>query len=168
MSIRKLGRVDPVYDALRVQTMMLPFAGGSGVPSAAIAFGKIIVIHHDGGGAEIFPVTAAGLTAALAAADAGDAVWLPPMAALIGNWTIPVGIGVQAYGKKANLQATLTGVVTLSASSFLNSVYVNPSISSGGAVAGVIGPAAGVAAPCASSVRTSGPYAASRPGYVAR
>jgi len=145
MSIRKLGRVDPVYDALRVQTMMLPFAGGSGVSTAAIAFGKILTIHHDDGGVEVFAVTSAGLTAALAAANAGDAVWLPPCT-LVGNWTVPAAVGVQAYGKKSDLDSvTLIGTITLNASTFLQSIYIITSFSSESTIVGVIGSASGTA-----------------------
>ena len=114
---------------------------GDAPDAFATPFGKILVIHKDDGGVEVFAVSSAGFDLALAAADNGDAVWLPPFTSIGDAHTVPVGVGVQAYGKKSNL----TGPITLSNSSFLNGVYILNTASSASELVGVQGPSTGLA-----------------------
>lgn len=108
--------------------------------STANEWANIILIRAATATSAVFPVTAAGLTAALAAASSGDMVWIPP-STLADDFVIPAGVGVTSMGNKTILE----GQVTLNANTHLYSIILLKSYNEAGTVTGVIGPASGTA-----------------------
>lgn len=101
-------------------------AGGSGDPlevgegpgvdvtANAVGLGGDTVLLYDSGGDPVaeFAATDGGLTAALAAATAGDVIKLPA-GTIAGNHTIPAGVMVLGFGESSVLSGTITNNGTL-------------------------------------------------------
>lgn len=131
---KPLGDKTLEFDVARIRVLLGNLPGEAG----ANAWGGILVLHRDGAAVQYFPVTVAGMTAAVAAARTNDVIWVPS-ASLAWSGTIPASVGVSSMGH----QTTFTGAITLSDDAHLEHIDVNVQSSSAGQVSGVIGPATG-------------------------
>ncbi len=101
---RAFGTPDPLQDARRVRTAQLitDAVSNSNLPAAFALENKIYLWPADGGAISTFEATAVGLGEALAAATAGDTIWLPSIPIAIsanitlGTYTALVGISEYA------------------------------------------------------------------------
>ena len=145
--MNRLGHSEPIKDALRVLTLAgaSAAAGGGGGVTGGVQ-NKIYLWHADGSTLDIFDPDQAGLIAALAAAAAGDTVWLPSVPiALTAAITIAANVTLIGISDKAAL--TFTGfsgtAITLSESAALIECGVT-FVSNGTTAIGVEASAAGV------------------------
>lgn len=141
---KRLGTKSFEIDALRLRVQQ----GATGNPpgTGAWDFYRIWVIHNSGEKPEDFDVSAAGLTAALAVTDASDVIWMPPCSIAL-DFTLPAGAGMASMAN----DAIIVGTVTMGGqSSYLQSMVIAPSGSSGSDIVGLVGPASGeaIAANC--------------------
>jgi len=116
--------------------------------SITVGRGGDTILLFDSGGNPLseYEFTATGLDSALAAAGAGDVIWLPP-GSCPGDHTIPDGVTVAGL---SSLTAVLTGQITLGNNGLgaddppgLSDVRVNRTANDGNTLKGVIAPATG-------------------------
>jgi len=108
--------------------------------------GDSILLFTPGAVLREYAFTATGLDSALAAAGAGDVIWLPP-GSCPGDHSIPDGVTVAGL---SSLTAVLTGQITLGNNGLgaddppgLSDVRVNRTANDGNTLKGVIAPATG-------------------------
>jgi hypothetical protein len=109
-----------------------PGAGSQG-------WAKVILMRNTTATVDVFPYSAAGLTAALAAADSGDLVWVGP-GTIAGNFSVPAGVGMVAMGNNT----IIAGSITLAGGAHLRGISIDYTAASASAIAGVVGPDSGL------------------------
>jgi hypothetical protein len=100
---------------------------------------KIILFHASGAEAEFFPVTDAGLAAAIAAVTGADTISIPP-GTFSNNYTLPANTSVLGTG---SLVTKFSGQVTCGSNTYLRDVGIVRSASSGSEIVGLLSPASG-------------------------
>lgn len=117
---------------------------GAGSTFTILRAGNVI-LRFDNGATQLveYAKTGAGLTAALAAAAAGDIVWLPP-GTYTADQTIPDDVTVIGYG----WNTIIAGEVTLGDGSILKDLKVYVYESSAATLRAITGPADGETAYC--------------------
>ena len=116
--------------AKRLRPLMLQIAEGA---VQANEWDRIIRISADSGGAELYLATAAGFTAALGDAIAGDMLWMPP-AHISGDFSVPANVTVSSMGNDCIIDGKIT---LLGANSHLIGMVIDYSDSSAGTLVGV-------------------------------
>lgn len=147
MANKELGIADPVYDALRIRSgqSIAPDLGGGTTGGSGLE-NKIYVWHADGSAIDTFDADAAGLALAIAAAAAGDTIWLPSInIALTAAITIPANVTLVGISDQAELQfGSISGAaLTLSAESVLDRLFVTQTANDAEDLFLVQGPASG-------------------------
>lgn len=151
--MKRLGEQDIFSDARALAVLLGWGSGMTGPPASvgegpgidvtpgAVGLGGDTVLLYDSGGDPVaeFAATQAGLTAALAAATSGDAVWLPA-ATIAGDHTLPAGVHVIGVDRRASV---LTGQITGTAGASVQSLSIARTANDASKLLAVVAPDSG-------------------------